>query len=621
MTYKNKIKIGLIDSGVDKSSNLIDSKYIIAIFKNKTSSKDVLLKHGTFCAHLIQRNVPRAIIYDLKVFDGKLITSSKNIIGAIQLCIDSDIKLINLSLSVNDVNYYYEFKNICDEAFRKGLIIVTAADNIGRVCLPAYLDNVIGVGIAHIENENDFFYTDESIQIYANGSFNGNQISDRAATSYATARMTGIIANILIENPLISYNELLTILRSRALVFDGGRINIKNQDFDFYKNTVSLILHPTIMFNSDNLGKILFFGESSEIDLFETYSNLLKINIHDFCFPEFEHPFNFSNLSSFNQANQLKIPKSFDSSLKKCDTLIIGKLPENLYHEAIKKSNKLKKNTFSIYQLSKNVTINSIKSDNIQIFHKNNIDIVVNELNNLQSTHIINSQIPVLALINLNEKQNIFSIELSIRQELLKLNYKIGQISPSPLAEFFGFDYPYSNSKYIPERLQPVYAKALIESVNNKMPESDLVVVGIDAPVVPENLISSNFFSTYTVPSISLLFGFQPDAVILIINELTEAEYIIRNINCLESLLNAEVILIIYNGLVGKMESNVINQKLPDLDQLKRIATNRLNAIKTEVRKKVQISILDINDKKQTDYIIDEIINCFNLPIIKAHKD
>lgn len=609
----NKISIGLIDSGIDKSSNIIDNKYIVDLFKKKSSNNDFFLKHGTFCAHLLQKNVPHALIYDLKVFDKKLITSSKNIINAINLCIENNIKLINLSLSVNDPNYYYEFKNICDEAFKKGLIIVASADNIGRVCLPAYLNSVIGVGIAQVENENDFLYMDEPIQIYAKGLFNDNQINDRTATSYATARMTGIIANILIENPHIDYYELLSILKSRALDFDEKKIITKNQDFDFDKNTVPILLAPSVTFNSKNLGKILFVGASNEIDLFKNYSNLLKFSIHDFCIPMYDNPIDFININSLGQVNQLKIPEDFNSSLENCDTIIIGKLPNDLFQEIVEESNKLEKKIFSIYKISENCLINNIKSENIQILHKNNIDIVVNELKKIPSTHIINNQIPVLAIINLNEKQNIFSVELTIRQELLKLKFKIGQISPNPLAEVFGFDYSYSNCELIPERLQSAYAKALIESVNNKMPESDLIVVGVDTPVVPDRLISSIFFDTYTLPSISLLFGFQPDAVILVINELTESEYIIRNIICLEYFLNTKVILIINNGLTEKMSPNVINQNIPDWDNLKLIATNRLNAIKIDVKKKVKIPVLNIYDKDQAGCIIDEIINCFYL--------
>lgn len=606
----NIIGIGLIDSGIDKSSNLINTKFIVDLFKEE-SNNDVFLKHGTFCAHLLQKNAPNAIIYDLKVFDKKLITSSKKIINAITLCIENNIKLINLSLSVNDPNYYYEFKEICDEAFKKRLIIVASADNIGRVCLPAYLNNVIGVGIAQVD-ENDFIFRDEPIQIYANGYLKYNENGDNQATSFATARMTGIIANILVENPYIDYTDLVSILKSKALAFDEKKILVKNQNFNFSKNTIPVILSSSHVVNSNNLGRILLVGSRNEIDLFRDYSGLLNFNIHDYFILEFEK-IDLINLNSPGQVNYFTIPEDRNSSLENCDTIILGKLPNVIVHKILEKSDKPGKKIFSLYDFSENYPIENIKSKNIQLLHKNNINTVIHELNRISSTHIMNNQIPVLALINLSEKQNIFPVELYIRQELLKFQFSIGQISQNPLAEIFGFDYSYSNYRSIPEKLQTAYAKSLIESLNFKKPESDLIVVGIETPIVPENLLNSDFFSSYTLPGISLLFGFQPDAIILIINELDEADFVIRNIKCIKHLFNTDVNLVIYNGLNNQIIKDLISNNVKKFEHLREIIADKINAIKLEVRNKAKIPVYDLNSTKHRGHIIDRLINSLNL--------
>jgi hypothetical protein len=605
-----KISIGLIDSGVDRSSSIIDNKFIVDLFKDDSNNHN-FLKHGTFCAHLIQRNAPHATIYDLKVFDRTLVTSSRKIVNAITLCIENNIKLINLSLSVNDPNYYYEFKEICDEAFKKRMIIVASADNIGRVCLPAYLNNVIGVGIAQVD-ENDFLFKDEPIQIYANGYLKYNENGDNHATSYATARMTGIIANILLDNPHIDYNYLISILKSKALVFDGEKILVKNQNFNFSKNTLPVILSSRFVGDCNNLGRILLIGSRNEIDLFRKFSSFLSFNIHDYFIIEFEK-IDLVNLISPDQVNYFKIPEDYNSSLENCDTIILGKLPTAIFYKILEKLDKPGKKIFSLYDFSENHPIGNIKLKNIQLLHKNNINKVIHELNRIPSTHIMNNQIPVLALINLTEKQNILPVELYIRQEFLKYQYSIGQISPTPLAEIFGFDYSYSHYRTIPEKLHTAFAKSLIESLNFKKPESDLIVVGIETSVVPKNLHDSDFFSNYTLPGISLLFGFQPDAIILIINELDEADFIIRNIKCIKHLFNTDVNLVIFNGLNNQINKDLLSNNVKKFEHLREIIADKIKAIKLEVKNKAKIPVYDLNNTEHSDHIIDRLINSLNL--------
>ena len=468
------IRIGLIDSGININHLIMTKKdNVINGWKGNYPDFNDFLGHGTQCADLILKTAENVSqIYNVKVFDKSLKTTTKNILEALQWCIDNHIQLINLSLSINDLNFYYEFKQICDEAYRKNIIIVASADNFGRPCLPAYLDNVIGVGVAK-ENNGYLFYTDSNIQFYLNIE-NGEQ-----TTSFAAARMTGIIANILTENPNIDIEQLKKMLQTQALPLKAEREHQKNEKIDFSE-----------------------------------YTTPIKLN---------------GNLESINKL-----------------------------------------------------------------------------LNNINDKHIVKNQIQTMALINITNIDT-FSVELKIREELCNRRYKFAQISSNPQSESCAFDYSFLHYTQLPEKLHSAYAKAIIEHINYENSEAELIIIGINNPIIPSGVNNSGFFDCYSIPELSLLFGFQPDACLLIVNELMDFKYIQRNIGCLRSLFNADVLFLIYSSPYASVSENVAKQYVANYEQIKRISETHFLKLRTELIDKEQLNIYNVNDDTQLKCICDEI--------------
>jgi hypothetical protein len=482
------IRIGLIDSGININYPPITQKdCIINGWKGVYNDFNDSLGHGTQCAHLILKTaefIPE--IYNIKVFDKTLKTSTKNILDALQWCIENDIQLINLSLSIPDINYYYEFKHICDEAFEKGIIIVSSADNIGRPCLPAYLNNVFGVGTAGIENDFDFYCTDSTIQLYAKGVAPNLNIS-MSATSFATARITGRIATVMQQHSGMNFNQLKNELLSKSLPFNKEKILIKNEKIDLGKYTIPVLL--------------------------------------------------------------------------------------NKYDD---------------------------------------VELCVEELKSISTRHITNNQKTNMALINLTNEIEIVDIELKLKDELAKRNHKILQMSSSAKAKALGFDYSFSCYKQIPKELCSAYAKALIETVNNQHSDTELIIIGMGKPVVPSYTNSLNFFDNYTSSEISLLFGFQIDTCILVVNELTEFRYIQRNVDSIRGLFNADVMFVIYSSLSYSAEKNNTAQYIPNFEQVKKISISQFIKLQNEINDKLNIDIYDINDEDHSKNIYDKILDALN---------
>lgn len=593
------ISIGLIDSGIDTNSSLINSNYVFCVSTDDSKNPNGSLKHGTYCAHLIQRSIPNSFIYDLKVFDKSLVTSPTKIIKAINLCLEKNVKIINLSLSINDANYYYEFKRICDEAFFKGAIIVASADNNGRVCLPAYLDNVIGVGIAQTDNEDDYYYTTKPIQIYANGQLKIDSSDNRPATSFATAKITGLIARIMLKTPGIDFNELQSILRSKALPFDSQRIVIENQDFSFSKNTEPIIL-PNDIIPLKKFENTIFVGEETEVNLLKDHPNLLTLNIKNLLNPVQERPFDFKSTLSSTLQIKLKLPETFNDSLQNCDSIILGSLPDHLQQEIVDKSI-AKKGSIELFKV-----FNTNKPDNIQSLFHNNMGKIVNELTNIPTTHILNNQLPILGIIDLTNRKSVYSVELTVREELLKRKHKVGHISSNPLSEMLGLNYSFANYIQIPFELQAAYARALVESVNNSRPDSEIIIIGMAESITTEDKSNLHFFSTH---NISMIHGFQPDAIVFVIDELVEPEFIVRNINCAENLLTAKVPLLINKSLSSHLDPSKF--QIPNYDKMLEASKLKMDKIICKVKRTKDLPIMDIN--KSIDTIIKIIQEEFQL--------
>lgn len=201
------VKIAVLDSGVnanhqDLSENIKEGYDFI---QNKVGVSDDC-GHGTWIAGIIGASdnnigicgiVPKADIYPLKVLDDQGRGKIKNVVNAINWCIQEDIDVVNISFSTkkDDEN----LKKVVEEAVKKGIIVVASYDNQeNKNSYPAQYENVIGVKLG---KKIDKVYTKEGI-CYAPGC--GVTTTDRGGgyekvegNSIATAYVTGNVALVV----------------------------------------------------------------------------------------------------------------------------------------------------------------------------------------------------------------------------------------------------------------------------------------------------------------------------------------------------------------------------------------------------------------------------------------
>lgn len=171
-----------------------------------TASFSDTLGHGTAVAGLIREGAPLSRIHALKIFHGELKASVPVLLSALEWAVREDIKLIHLSLGTAAERWKDRLETLCTEACNRGIVILAAARSAGDLIFPSALPPVIGVYNSPGCGASDLVHHPGSpIEFGACGrarSIPG--VPDNvnfSGSSFAVARVTGMVAGLLAGNP------------------------------------------------------------------------------------------------------------------------------------------------------------------------------------------------------------------------------------------------------------------------------------------------------------------------------------------------------------------------------------------------------------------------------------
>lgn len=138
---KNITKVGVIDSYIPK--DVLDKRGITSI--NLTQNyKENVNNHGKVTLKLIQDECKYEEFYYASVLDEENTASVKNVISAIEWCINQNVDIICMSFATFDDDPKLEA--IINKAVENDIIIVAACVNFSNIdCYPAMYKNVISV--------------------------------------------------------------------------------------------------------------------------------------------------------------------------------------------------------------------------------------------------------------------------------------------------------------------------------------------------------------------------------------------------------------------------------------------------------------------------------------------
>lgn len=233
---KKKVKIAIIDSGVDIKHPDLTGKVSKALNIVNPMSKQVPMSHGTHVSGIIAANsnntiggfgiYPNATILSYDVFNGSESANDYDIANAILQAIKDQAKIINMSLGG------YGYSAIVEEAIQKahakGITVIAAAgnDSLNNKFYPAALENVISVGSTDADELRSSFSNygstldvvapGESIYSTSYSSKRGSTFEYMSGTSMASPVTASVAALLVSKNKNITPNEIEYILQHTA---------------------------------------------------------------------------------------------------------------------------------------------------------------------------------------------------------------------------------------------------------------------------------------------------------------------------------------------------------------------------------------------------------------------
>ena len=222
------ICVAILDTGVDSKHPVLNG-LSVKHFSMLSDQINISSGHGTSMASIISGQAegslglaPAAEIISIQVLDeqgeGDAFTVAKGIIKAV----DEGADIINLSLGGMEKSRVLE--NAIDYAKEKELILVSASGNDGLSALayPARYEDVIGVSSIDANGRvSSFSNYGNGVDIAAPGvgvltAWDNDDLAYFSGTSVSSAFVTGALASEMSRNPLLSREEVLSLLYENA---------------------------------------------------------------------------------------------------------------------------------------------------------------------------------------------------------------------------------------------------------------------------------------------------------------------------------------------------------------------------------------------------------------------
>lgn len=133
--------------------------------------------------------------------------------------------------------------------------------------------------------------------------------------------------------------------------------------------------------------------------------------------------------------------------------------------------------------------------------------------NYTQSLKLVSTNVPVVFVLGGGERSDKFEIQLSIRQELLNMGYKITQIGSKIGSELFGFhSYPsFLNSNRLNDAQKVLYLNQYIKHLES-VEKPDLIIIGIPGGTMP---ICDDIYNNFGIWCYLISQAIKPDYAIL----------------------------------------------------------------------------------------------------------
>lgn len=227
-----KVKIAIIDTGVNMEHPYLKNNIIEAVVISKNRLGKIQIKngdhscdangHGTACASVIKKECPEVEIVSVQLLDKQGKCSLDVLEYGLAYVRSLQVDIVNLSLALIDSANISVIKNQCKRINDNKIIVCALGNHMSR-SYPASMKCNIGVRGGILDNIDDMWFNrhktiqcvlDSTPYLHADCK-NGYSMFGKC-NSYAAARLTGIIAQIMNANICLGRSGVLRELESRA---------------------------------------------------------------------------------------------------------------------------------------------------------------------------------------------------------------------------------------------------------------------------------------------------------------------------------------------------------------------------------------------------------------------
>jgi subtilisin len=226
------VKVAVIDSGIERNHpavGTVSSGVIVELdpdgehgYRVRVEDHDDLYGHGTACAGIIRELAPGVELHSARVLGEKLTGRARCFAGALDWAIESGMKVINLSLSTTNEDWFEAFHDLADQALHKRVMLVSALANEPKVSIPSEFASVFSV--AAVEGDDrETFYANPSppaewgaIGVDVEVAWLHGSMVTVTGNSFAAPVIAGLVARIVGAHPDLTCWQVKTVLSELA---------------------------------------------------------------------------------------------------------------------------------------------------------------------------------------------------------------------------------------------------------------------------------------------------------------------------------------------------------------------------------------------------------------------
>ncbi|MGW5055194.1 S8 family peptidase [Actinokineospora sp. NPDC004072] len=194
--------------------------------------------HGTACAGIVRQMAPGCDIHSVRVLGDRGGGTGRALLAGLEWAIRQGFRVINMSLSTARPEFNQALRELVDEAYFGGSVIVASAHNSQIESFPWRFASVVSVG-SHTDSAADriLYNPNPPVEFFARGQavpvagLRGS-VSRNSGNSFATPHVAGRCALILGKHPRLTVFQLKTILYLTAANVRGGRTDESHHGSD-----------------------------------------------------------------------------------------------------------------------------------------------------------------------------------------------------------------------------------------------------------------------------------------------------------------------------------------------------------------------------------------------------